>query len=152
MVMVVAAVLVGQRLQRRFDVGAVLDQALRADVGLTDFALGAVAAEAQVIAQRPGVLFPGQPDALGGLLLKPSIWPGRTTSITGLSPVGAAAILAETGDPRRFATGRAVVKHAGLAPREKLPGAFTRADPADRAGTPRAAPGGVAGGLGRPAS
>jgi transposase len=47
------------------------------------------------------------------------------TSITGLSPVGAAAILAETGDPRRFATGRAVVKHAGLAPREKLSGAFT---------------------------
>ena len=47
------------------------------------------------------------------------------TSITGLSPVGAAAILAETGDPRRFATARAVVKHAGLAPREKLSGAFT---------------------------
>jgi transposase len=47
------------------------------------------------------------------------------TSITGLSPVGAAAILAETGDLRRFATARALVKHAGLAPREKLSGAFT---------------------------
>ena len=47
------------------------------------------------------------------------------TSITGLSPVGAAAILAETGDPRRFATARALVKHAGLAPREKLSGTFT---------------------------
>jgi transposase len=47
------------------------------------------------------------------------------TSITGLSPVGAAAILAETGDPRRFAIARALVKHAGLAPREKLSGAFT---------------------------
>jgi transposase len=47
------------------------------------------------------------------------------TSITGLSPVGAAAILAETGDPRRFATPRALVKHAGLALREKLSGAFT---------------------------
>ena len=47
------------------------------------------------------------------------------TSITGLSSVGAAAILAETGDPRRFATARALVKHAGLAPREKLSGAFT---------------------------
>jgi transposase len=47
------------------------------------------------------------------------------TSITGLSVVGAAAILAETGNPRRFTTGRAVVKHAGLAPREKLSGAFT---------------------------
>jgi transposase len=46
------------------------------------------------------------------------------TSIAGLSPVGAAAILAETGDPRRFATARALARHAGLAPREKLSGAF----------------------------
>jgi hypothetical protein len=43
----------------------------------------------------------------------------------GLSPVGAAAILAETGDPTRFASARAVVKHVGLAPREKLSGTFT---------------------------
>jgi transposase len=47
------------------------------------------------------------------------------TSIVGLSAVGAAAILAETGDPTRFATARALVKHAGLAPREKLSGTFT---------------------------
>jgi transposase len=46
------------------------------------------------------------------------------TSITGLSAVGAAAILAQTGDRRRFTTARAVVKHAGLAPREKTSGAF----------------------------
>jgi transposase len=46
------------------------------------------------------------------------------TSIPGLSPTGAAAILAETGDPRRFLTARAMVKHAGLAPREKLSGSF----------------------------
>ena len=50
---------------------------------------------------------------------------GLVTSITGLSAVGAAAILAETGDPRRFATARALARHAGLAPREKLSGAFT---------------------------
>ena len=50
---------------------------------------------------------------------------GLVTSMTGLSAIGAAAILAETGDLRRFATARAVVKHAGLAPREKLSGAFT---------------------------
>ena len=49
----------------------------------------------------------------------------RATSITGLSAVGTASVLAETGDPRRFATGRALVTHAGLAPREKLSGAFT---------------------------
>jgi transposase len=46
------------------------------------------------------------------------------TSIPGLSPVGAAAILAETGDPRRFTTARAMVTHAGLAPREKPSGTF----------------------------
>jgi transposase len=49
---------------------------------------------------------------------------GLVTSITGLSPVGA-AILAGTGDPRRFAAARALAGHAGLAPREKLSGAFT---------------------------
>ena len=47
------------------------------------------------------------------------------TSIEGLSPVGAAAILAETGDLSRFTSARAVVKHAGLSPRERKSGAFT---------------------------
>jgi transposase len=47
------------------------------------------------------------------------------TTIAGLSPIGAAAILAETGDLTRFTTARALVKHAGLAPREKLSGTFT---------------------------
>ena len=49
---------------------------------------------------------------------------GLVTSIHGVSAVGAAAVLAETGDPRRFTTARAVVKHAGLAPRQKLSGTF----------------------------
>jgi transposase len=47
------------------------------------------------------------------------------TSITGLSALGAATILAETGDLTRFASARAVVKHAGLAPREKSSGTYT---------------------------
>ena len=47
------------------------------------------------------------------------------TSITGLTALGAAAILAETGDLKRFATGRALVEHSGLAPREKSSGSFT---------------------------
>ncbi|MGO4604619.1 transposase [Terrabacter sp. 2YAF2] len=47
------------------------------------------------------------------------------TSIDGLSPVGAAAILAQTGDLTRFTSARAVVKHAGLAPRERKSGTFT---------------------------
>jgi transposase len=46
------------------------------------------------------------------------------TSIIGITPIGAAAILAQTGDLRRFATARAVVKHAGLAPRQKLSGTY----------------------------
>ena len=49
---------------------------------------------------------------------------GLVTSIDGVSAVNAAAILAETGDLRRFATGRAVVKHAGLAPAEQSSGKF----------------------------
>jgi transposase len=40
------------------------------------------------------------------------------TSIPGLSAVGAAMILAETGDLTRFASARSVVKHAGLNPVE----------------------------------
>jgi transposase len=44
------------------------------------------------------------------------------TSIQGMSAVNAAAILAESGDPHRFATGRALVKHAGLAPAEQTSG------------------------------
>jgi transposase len=59
------------------------------------------------------------------------------TSMTGLSAVGAAAILAETGDPRRFATARALVKHAGLAPREKLSGTFTGRTKLTGQGRPR---------------
>ena len=59
------------------------------------------------------------------------------TSIHGVSAIGAAAILAETGDPRRFATARALVKHAGLAPREKLSGTFTGRTKLTGQGRPR---------------
>ena len=46
------------------------------------------------------------------------------TSIPGLSAVGAAAILAETGDPARFSSARALVKHAGLCPRDNASGTY----------------------------
>jgi transposase len=59
------------------------------------------------------------------------------TSIRGISAVGAAAILAETGDPHRFDTARAMVKHAGLAPREKLSGAFVGRTKLTGQGRPR---------------
>ena len=44
------------------------------------------------------------------------------TTIAGLTPAGAAAILAETGDPARFASPRSLVKHAGLCPRDNASG------------------------------
>jgi transposase len=44
------------------------------------------------------------------------------TSIPGMSAVNAAAILAESGDPFRFTSGRALVKHSGLAPAEQTSG------------------------------
>jgi transposase len=46
------------------------------------------------------------------------------TSIPGVSAVTAAAILAETGDLTRFASARAVVKHAGLCPRDNASGTY----------------------------
>jgi transposase len=66
------------------------------------------------------------------------------TSITGLSAAGAAGVLAETGHPRRFTSGRALVKHAGLAPRQKSSRQLCRPDPDDRARQARVAPGGLA--------
>ena len=46
-------------------------------------------------------------------------------SVVGLSALGRATILAETGDLTRFASARAVVKHCGLVPREKSSGTYT---------------------------
>ena len=48
---------------------------------------------------------------------------GLVTAIDGLTVTGAAAILAETGDPARFATSRALDGHAGLCPRDNSSGA-----------------------------
>lgn len=64
------------------------------------------------------------------------------TSIPGLSAVGAAVILAETGDPSRFASARSVVKHAGLNPVENTSATFrgtTRLSHRGRPGLPVAA-------------
>ena len=48
----------------------------------------------------------------------------RLGDIPGLTAVGAAAILAETGDPRRYDSSSSLVKHAGLAPSDNASGAF----------------------------
>ena len=49
---------------------------------------------------------------------------GLVTSIPGLTAVGAATILAETGDLTRYDSARAVVKHAGLCPRDNASGTY----------------------------
>jgi transposase len=59
------------------------------------------------------------------------------TSIPGISAVGAAAILAETGDPSRFDSPRALVKHAGLCPRENSSGTATGRSRISGRGRPR---------------
>lgn len=46
------------------------------------------------------------------------------TTIDGLSPMGAAVILAETGDAERLDCARTWVKHAGLCPRANGSGTF----------------------------
>jgi transposase len=61
---------------------------------------------------------------------------GLVTTINGVSALGAAAILAETGDPARYDTGRAWVKHAGLAPRDNESGQFKGATKVSGRGRP----------------
>jgi hypothetical protein len=72
------------------------------------------------------------------------------TTIAGLTPVGAAAILAETGDPARFASPRSLVKHAGLCPRDNASGGY-QGKTSIRPRPAPAAAGRLAGSLGRAA-
>jgi transposase len=58
------------------------------------------------------------------------------TSIRGVSAVGAAVILAETGDLSRFASARSVVKHAGLSPAENTSATFRGQTRVSRRGRP----------------
>ena len=48
----------------------------------------------------------------------------RLAGIPALTAVGAAAILAETGDPRRYDSSSSLVKHAGLSPSDNASGTF----------------------------
>jgi len=57
-------------------------------------------------------------------------------SIPGVSTTSVAAILAETGDPTRFSSARAMVKHAGLAPAENSSGNHTGEAKISRRGRP----------------
>ena len=60
----------------------------------------------------------------------------RLGDIPGLTAVGAAAILAETGDPRRYDSSSSLVKHAGLSPSENASGAFAGQAHISRRGRP----------------
>jgi transposase len=76
---------------------------------------------------------------------------GLVTTIAGLTPAGAAAILAGTGDPARFASPRSLAGHAGLCPRDNASGAFQGKTSISGRGRPRAAGSRLARGLGRAA-
>ena len=60
----------------------------------------------------------------------------RLGDIPGLTLTGAAAILAEAGDPRRYETSSSLVKHAGLSPSDNASGAFEGASRISRRGRP----------------
>ena len=60
----------------------------------------------------------------------------RLGEIPGLTAVGAAAILAEAGDPRRYDSSSSLVKHAGLSPSENASGAFEGQAHMSRRGRP----------------
>lgn len=60
----------------------------------------------------------------------------RLGDIPGLTLTGAAAILAEAGDPRRYETSSSLVKHAGLSPSDNASGAFEGAARISRRGRP----------------
>ena len=59
------------------------------------------------------------------------------TTIPGVTAVSVAAILAETGDLSRFDSARAVVKHAGLCPRDNSSGSYQGKTTISRRGRPR---------------
>ena len=60
----------------------------------------------------------------------------RLAGIPGLTAVGAAAILAEAGDPRRYDSSSSLVKHAGMSPSDNASGAFDGEAHISRRGRP----------------
>ena len=60
----------------------------------------------------------------------------RLADIPGLTAVGAAAILAETGDPHRYDSSSSLVKHAGMSPSDNASGAFSGQAHISRRGRP----------------
>ena len=61
---------------------------------------------------------------------------GLVASIPGVSALAGALILAESGDPRRFSSARALVKHAGLNPAERTSATINGQSRVSRRGRP----------------
>jgi len=106
--------------------------------GIIRAVFAALAGPAGVAAHRPGALERAQLAPVGwrdtrarladagtrmGAVLDELGLAELITTIEALTVTGAAAILAETGDPARFATPRALDGHAGLCPRDNSSGA-----------------------------
>ena len=94
---------------------------------------GGIAAERDAITERAAFAFGDWMSALAVLadaearmlaVLDELGLTSLVTTIPGLSAVGAAAILAQTGDPGRYDTPRAWVKHAGYAPQDNESGKY----------------------------
>jgi transposase len=113
----------GQRVSRR------LAAAIHAAAGVP----GGIAAERDAALERAGFAYTDWTAALAAITDVEARMAGvldelhlthLVATIPGLSPIGAAAILAETGDPTRYDSPRTWVKHAGLAPRANESGTF----------------------------
>ena len=111
----------------------------------------ALASEGGVAAQRPGalerlrLLLEDWRDLRGRLAdagermtaaLEDLGLAGLVASIPGVSVLTGALILAECGDPRRFASARALVKHAGLNPSERTSATINGQSRVSRRGRP----------------
>jgi transposase len=97
---------------------------------------GGVATERAAACERAAYALADWHHALGQLADVESRMIEVVTTIPGLSVIGAAAILAETGDPDRFDCARTWAKHAGLCPRANESGNFHGSTKVSRRGRP----------------
>ncbi len=74
--------------------------------------------------------------SMAALLAELGIDTARICQIPGLTPAALAAILAETGDLRKYASSSSVVKHAGMSPARNESGAFKGTTRISRRGRP----------------
>jgi transposase len=93
-----------------------------------------IAGELEDLARVRGQLRAAEADMTA--VLEEDLGLARLGSIRGLTLTGAAVILAETGDPRRYDSSSSMVKHAGLSPAGNSSGAFEGQARISRRGRP----------------